>query len=480
MGKSLHIKLFFIILLVIILLMAVVCVFLVNGVQGFYREQFYMQMQSAFSDAEMVSEIRDAAKETNGAEGIRNILAAYSGTLGVNTDTRNFYILSGNTGSCILSSDGKTAQVDITPNILTAIAGQEGYAPNTSAEYMDVALPVSGGENGYILYIKDNMQTVQALSREMFHHIMEALLVGLVISIIISFVLSRTLLRPIRGMTKAAEEMAQGDFSRTIEVQAEDEIGVLARTFNNMAAQLDETLEEIKRSESLRREFVANASHELRTPITSIRSYAETLVDSPDMPKDMEEDFLKVIMNESDRMTKIVQDLLELSRLDAGKENFVFEKFNVVDAVENVEAAIALEAKRRGHVVTVSAEEGLPCVVGDKAKIEQVFLNIMTNAVKYTPDGGEIHATITGTDGMVSVAVHDTGIGIPQEDMARVFDRFYRVDKARARESGGTGLGLSIAKEIVEKHKGSITMTSVPGEGTTVTVCLRVDGPADA
>ncbi len=478
MNKSMRLKLIFILLVVIIILMTVICVFLVRGVQSFYTNEFYKQMQRVFSDEDLYADLRNAAKADHAVDRLCDIIAVYSGQLGIDTATRNYYILDGENAKVLAGTGDDRDDQEITPNILKALKGEPGYTYKTSDDYMDIAVSIKDEGNPYIIYIKDNKQTVKSLSSELFLIIIQAAAIGFVISVGISIILSKTILQPIQGMTKAAEEMAKGDFSRKIDVESEDEIGILARTFNDMASQLESTLEEIKKSEALRREFVANVSHELRTPITSIRSYAETLVDGgKDIPEDMERDFLGVIMNESDRMTKIVQDLLEISRFDAGSTRFEIEEFSLEQSVRDVFAAIELEAKKHSHTVNLELEWRLPPIRGDRSRIEQVLMNILSNAIKYTPDGGQINVYSGHTDDNVWVKVQDTGIGIPKEDMPRLFDRFYRVDKARSRESGGTGLGLSIAKEIVTRHGGEILVDSELGKGTTVTVVLPIRGP---
>jgi two-component system sensor histidine kinase VicK len=276
-------------------------------------------------------------------------------------------------------------------------------------------------------------------------------------------------------MTKAAEAMADGDFSSKIGIESGDEIGILAKTFNNMASQIETMLHELKKSEKLRREFVANVSHELRTPLTSVRTYAETLFENKEITRDTEEEFLHVIINESDRMTKIVQDLLELSRFDSGDRKLDIEEFSIEQSVRDVHTAIALDAKKRGHLLSLELEWKMPMIKGDRARIEQVLMNIITNALKYTPDGGRIDIYTFRSRQNVSIKIEDTGIGIPKEDLERIFDRFYRVDKARSRESGGTGLGLSIAKEIITLHGGDIIIESEHGKGTSVTVVLPLE-----
>ena len=231
---------------------------------------------------------------------------------------------------------------------------------------------------------------------------------------------------------------------------------------------------EQRRSEQLKREFVANVSHELRTPLTNIKSYAETIVDTGDeLPPELRSNFMNVIISEADRMTRIVQDLLTLSKIDYGKMEMNISRFPFLKAVQNVYDAAKLNAEQNHHhTMTLTCEGDIPDVNGDRERIEQVITNIVSNAVKYTPDGGKIDMTV-GTSGKnVFVRVTDNGIGIPEKDLPRLFDRFYRVDKARSRESGGTGLGLSIAQEILNQHKGSIEISSEYGKGTSVLITM--------
>ena len=233
-----------------------------------------------------------------------------------------------------------------------------------------------------------------------------------------------------------------------------------------------------RKTEEMRREFVANVSHELRTPLTNIRSYAETLVDSAgDLPPQMEKDFLGVILGESDRMTHIVQDLLTLSRFDSGRNELKLESFPFDGAIRDVYNAVLMEAQRHGHTVKLALEPDLPDILGDRGRLLQVMMNVVSNSIKYTPDGGRIDISAGRQGDDVWMEVSDNGIGIPPEDRDRIFERFYRVDKARSRESGGTGLGLSIAKEIVDRHQGTISLVDRPGPGLTVRVQLPVGGP---
>ena len=238
---------------------------------------------------------------------------------------------------------------------------------------------------------------------------------------------------------------------------------------------------EQRRLDDARREFVANVSHELRTPLTNIRSYTETLLDAAgDIPLDTEKQFLGVISSESERMARIVTDLLTLSKLDYGRMELRMTRFSLSELLKKVANAMKLTAENSGHEMVVDAPDSLPDIVADRERIEQVVVNILSNAVKYTPAGGHVRlaACMVGAN-RVRITVEDDGVGIPAADVPRLFERFYRVDKARSRAAGGTGLGLAIAKEIVEQHEGKIALASEYGKGTTVTIVLPTDLPTN-
>lgn len=238
---------------------------------------------------------------------------------------------------------------------------------------------------------------------------------------------------------------------------------------------------EQRKLDDARREFVANVSHELRTPLTNIKSYTETLTDAAgELPPETEVRFLNVISSEADRMTRIVKDLLTLSKLDYGRMDLHFSEFPLQTMLENLYSAMMLQSARSGHNLKLDMPEPLPDMVGDRERLEQVVVNILSNAIKYTPSGGKILLRATMNDARhVQIQVCDNGMGIPEADIPRLFERFYRVDKARSREKGGSGLGLAIAKEMVEAHRGTIRLSSVVEQGTEVTIVLPIDLKAE-
>ena len=238
--------------------------------------------------------------------------------------------------------------------------------------------------------------------------------------------------------------------------------------------------------EKSRREFIANVSHELRTPLTSIKGATETVMMDDEMPESMRNRFLGIVMNEADRMTRIVKDLLVLSRFDNRKMTWQMSSFSAGLMINQICTALETAAEHKHHTLECKAdEERLGTLKADKERIEQVLTNIIGNAIKYTPEGGKIVVKAENFMGKkkehlqpekyIRISVRDNGIGIPKEDLPRLFERFYRVDKARTSDMGGTGLGLSIAKEIVEAHNGYIFVESNEGKGTVVTIELPLD-----
>lgn len=220
--------------------------------------------------------------------------------------------------------------------------------------------------------------------------------------------------------------------------------------------------------DNIQKEFVADVSHELKTPITSIMGYADTLLEG-EYDKETQDKFLNVIASEARRMAKLVTDLLTLSRYDNNKGTQK-ETFDLGTLVKSCQEKLEIEIQKKNHNVSCFVTADVPPVYAEKYDIERVVLNILTNSIKYTPEGGEIKIYVGFVYNDAYIKVFDNGIGIPEDDLTRIFERFYRVDKARTREMGGTGLGLSIAKEILDKNGGSIDIKSVVGEGTEVVV----------
>lgn len=227
--------------------------------------------------------------------------------------------------------------------------------------------------------------------------------------------------------------------------------------------------------DAMRRDFVANVSHELKTPLTSIKSYTETLMDGYVDDAETQKQFLKVIDSEAERMTRLVRDLLQLSNFDSHKITFYKEYNDYIDLTKKCVNQLMMVAKKKNITIKMITTQDQLVGSFDLHRMEQVIINIISNAIKYTPDDGSIDIQVIERDERAIIRVKDTGIGIPSDDLHNIFDRFYRVDKARTRNAGGTGLGLSIAKEIVNGHEGTIEIESEFGKGTVVNISIPMD-----
>lgn len=232
-------------------------------------------------------------------------------------------------------------------------------------------------------------------------------------------------------------------------------------------------ISELKKVERMRRDFVANVSHELRTPVTVIKGYAETLLTTPaaDNPQRRER-FLGIIQNHADRLSHLVRDLLALSELESGEVGMQPRKLQLEGAVKHALLLVEQRAEEKGVTLEFAGGSGVPAVTADPSRLEQVLINLLENAVKYSGEGGKVSVEAAAEDDMVRISVRDSGIGIPEKDLPRLFERFYRVDEARSRDRGGTGLGLSIVKHIVQAHGGSVSVESTPGVGSVFSFTL--------
>jgi two-component system sensor histidine kinase VicK len=234
---------------------------------------------------------------------------------------------------------------------------------------------------------------------------------------------------------------------------------------------------ESMKAESMQTDFVANVSHELKTPLTAVKSYAETLLKSDLSDEDMTREFLGIIDAEADRMDRLVKGLLMMTRLEDGTIGKEMTESDLSTLVRTAMKKLDIKAKEKQLMVNRMFSETLVCSVEmDRDRMEQVILNVLSNAIKYTDEKGRIDVDIIPNENCVQIVISDNGIGIPEKAQARVFERFFRVDKARSRQMGGSGLGLAISKQIVDAHGGEIEIESKYGKGTTVTVALPIPG----
>jgi len=320
----------------------------------------------------------------------------------------------------------------------------------------------------------DNAALVADLDANFHAAINEVLLVAAVAAlgaaVVVSTFVAQRVVVPVQAMMHASERIAAGDYHERVQVQSEDELGVLAQSFNLMA----ETLE---RTEQRRLELIGNVAHELRTPLSSIKGIMEGLVDGvlPAEPAT----FLDV-QHEVARLQRLIHDLEDLSRAEAGQVPLDLRPLAIADLIQAVADRLRPQFEDKGVSLDVDVPTDLPPAHADAGRITQVLLNLVGNALQYTPAGGRvtIHASVASdqglnTDHRLLTTVTDTGIGIPADHLPHIFERFYRVDRSRSRAGGGSGIGLTIAKHLVEAHGGRIWAESAgPGQGSAITFTL--------
>lgn len=285
-----------------------------------------------------------------------------------------------------------------------------------------------------------------------------AMLTAAIVWLLIGLYFAYTVSRPLVRITQAARAMAGGDYDQVVSVPQGGEIGELARSFNYMVTQ-------VRASNQLLKDFVANVSHDLRTPLTLISGYAGSVLDGTARNEAEVIEAVDVIAGEATRMQRLVDDLLQLTRLESGLRKFDQRPLAMREVVERTIRRVT--AARPGRTVANNVAADLPLAYADEELIERVLMNLLSNALEHTPPEGSVSVTGSARRGWVEISVIDTGSGIAEQDQSRVFERFYRADRGRSRDSGHSGLGLPIVKEIVEAHGGALQLRSVPGRGST-------------
>lgn len=325
-------------------------------------------------------------------------------------------------------------------------------------ELIGIPVKVSGQIQGALFInmplapVKD---TVIILKKQLIY----ITLLLLIAALILSFLLSRSFTKPILEITKAADHMASGNFSIRIPSQSGDEIGRLAKTINHMG-------EELSKIEGLRKDLIANVSHELRTPLSLIRGYAETIRDVSGNTPEKRNKQLEIIIEESERLGKLVEDILHLSQLQSGYYSLTAGKFNAAEVLESVAKKYEIISEQTGIRLLLENVKAVP-VVGDGPRIEQVLYNLVNNAFNHTSRSGCITIKAVEKERFVKILVSDTGSGISEEDIEHIWNRYFKADKSSGKRQIGTGLGLAIVKGILEAHKAPYGVESKIGLGTT-------------
>ena len=396
-------------------------------------------------------------------------------------------------GAVLADSDSNPESMEshgARPEVRQALAGHVGssirHSTTLNRDLCYLAYPMASGA---VLRLAVPMADLTQAINAVRLRIALVSLLAASLALAIAYYVSRVLTYRIRRIQAFAGGLLDAAGPKELPPDSKDELGDLAITLSRMAAQLRALIEKLRlesarleRVERVRKDFVANVSHEFRTPLTAIRGYAETLLDGALEDKENNRRFLEIIKAHTIRLNNIASDLLILSELESGRSSSEPENVSIRAVMETALRTVEAHARVQDVRVICGKIDDI-VVTGYKIRLEQAVVNIIDNAVKFNKPGGEVRIECVRTaDGSARISVSDTGIGIPREDLSRIFERFYRVDKARSREVGGTGLGLSIVKHVIERLDGAITVDSQPGVGTTFTITLpsRVAGARGA
>ena len=362
-------------------------------------------------------------------------------------------------------------KLNISQEVLKAYSGEEQSSYNRKKDYFSLAFPIPGKDENEsaegVLLLTASTENIDLLEARVTEKITFFQLVVFWVVAVFGLLGAGLLLKPFIRLKKVLGAVAEGDLEQDIRVDT-------YRETKEISEAVSQTLRKLKAVDQSRQEFVSNVSHELKTPITSIRVLADSLMGMEDVPEELYREFLSDISDEIDRESKIIDDLLTLVKADKSNAELNVEQININGLLEQILKRLRPIAKKRNIELVLESIREVSADV-DEVKLSLALSNLVENAVKYNHEEGWVHVTLDADHKFFYVKVSDNGIGISQEDQEHVFERFYRVDKARSRETGGTGLGLAITKSIILMHQGAIKLQSKEGEGTTFTVRIPLN-----
>ncbi len=360
-----------------------------------------------------------------------------------------------------------------------------GDDPRSSARMKPFsAAPLSmGSADGYVYIILGGEHYDATLRMIRQSYILRAgvvaLLLALLCTLIVGLSLFFLLTRPLRSLSDAVRAFQKGERGHRVAVRGSDEVAALGTSFNDMAATIEADMEKLREAERMRRELIGNVSHDLRSPLASIRGYLETILlkDALLSPEERRR-FLEISLKNTASLQRLVEELFELVKLDTRQVQLRREPFQAAELAQDAVLKLKPKADEAGVTLVVEGPRDLPLVRGDIGLVERVLTNLIENAVSFTPAGGSVRVALSPRDGGVRVSVIDTGAGIEPEDLPHIFERFYRADRSRDRSHGGAGLGLAIAREIVELHGSALQVESRVNEGTRFSFTLGLSPAA--
>lgn len=450
---------------VVLLVMVVIEMAFIYAIQNYYYSSAKQYLVSKLNAVTSVLSIHSQDSAANFSAEMRNMLETF------NEKDKIELMAVNSKGKVVLTSSGFSPDVSIAmPDYEEAAAGGEGYYVGrlpSGEKIMAVSMAISSINSEY-----SSVRMVTSLTEidgAVRNYIVTVTLIGLAILFIIIITgvyFAGSIVKPIRQISGIARKFAKGDFSVRIQTNSDDEIGELCTAINHMA-------DELSTAEAMKNEFISSVSHELRTPLTAIKGWAETLmIDGGNSPDTMKKG-VGVIVNETERLSQMVEELLDFSRMQNGR--FTLRKANMDILAELGDAVLIYSDKARRENIRViyNEPEMLPFVYGDKNRLRQVFINIIDNAIKYSSSGDTVTINAEETEnGNIRISVADTGCGIKKSDLPKVKTKFYKANHTRR----GSGIGLAVADEIIAMHGGSIDLKSREGAGTTVIITIPAAG----
>ena len=376
---------------------------------------------------------------------------------------------AGNAGAMRSSTAVRNLLKDIEPVFAGQTLTRTFLHPYYNEDMMIVAVPIysaAGAISGAVI-LNAPVQGVNDFLGRVYMAIGVIGLLALGLTLLVVRRLSRGIVRPLKEMQETAAFMAEGRYDNRVKITSQDEVGQLGQSLNTLAQELGRFVERTEQMEKLRRDFVANVSHELRTPLTIIRGYTEALQDGTVTQPEQAQRFTKLIVGETERLERLISDLLDLSRLQAHQFVMELEMIPLAEVVDNVVTMLRGKYAEKGVELLWRGAEMIPPIPGNGDRLVQLMLILLDNALKYTQPQGRVQVELSCAEQTVTLGVSDDGAGIPAADLPFIWERFYKVDKAHTRENHGTGLGLSIAREIIERHGATVTVSSEPGQGTS-------------
>ncbi len=425
---------------------------LLNNVTGIQQTTYFAYTnQSETMDVMLQSIIDSIAATTQSSVTVFDNNGVILTQSGVKSDPNSFQTVTDRVSSPVLRGE-KITSINI-------------YKDQYGEKILTVGAPLTheGEIFGGVMF-NQRVPEVKSVYAFVVNRTFVMLILAMILSVMLFGFLSFKITSPIRKISAAVKEFAKGNFKKRVEYDSDNEFGKLARNINDMASSLDSL-------ESLRKRFISDVSHELRTPLTTISGFTEGILDGT-IPEENRAEYLEVVLSESKRLSRLITNLLQVTKMDNGETKLEITKFDINELVRINLLKFEMMITPKNIDVSLNMDEEKIIVKADKDAITQVLTNLINNAVKFTPEGGEISINITRRKDKVIVEVENSGHGIEKEDILYIWDRFYKADKSRSDERNGMGLGLYIVKNLINMHGESITVSSEPDKKTVFTFTL--------